>query len=111
MLIPLLAAAGAAIGTVFAELSVMVIQFFLLRKYINLFKYLKQTAPYIIIGLFMCLVVSMFEQLLKYGWISLFIEVLIGFIIYSGLLFLYMKRTKNFLYLIIKKHFNYKQLT
>lgn len=111
MLIPLLAAAGAAIGTVFAELSVMVIQFFLLRKYINLFKYLKQTAPYIIIGLFMCLVVSMFEQLLKYGWISLFIEVLIGFIIYSGLLFLYMKRTENFLYLIIKNHFNYKQLT
>ena len=32
MLIPLLAAAGAAIGTVFAELSVMVIHVFLLKK-------------------------------------------------------------------------------
>lgn len=95
MFIPRYAATGAAIGTVAAEFSVMAIQFFLLRREINMYNFIVDSKYYIFVGLIMSIAVSTVEYWLPFGWQSLFIEIAVGGIVFLTLIFLYMKKSQD----------------
>lgn len=86
-LIPGLGAIGASIGTLCAEASVCIMQCIFVRKRICLINYLKDIIPCFFSGFVMYLIlynISFSSKLL-----GLIIKVLIGVVIYIGILFIY----------------------
>lgn len=77
---------GAAIGTLFAEFSVMAIQLYILRNEFDL-KYIFELAvKYIIFGLLMFVVVILLSNILSVSIVSTFVEIFVGAIVYGLLL-------------------------
>ena len=91
LLIPKMASIGAAIGTIFAEFGVMIIQYLLIRKYINLFVWIRESVGYVIVGIFMGSVVFFLQKALPYGWSSLLVEVVVGAILYYLICYFYIR--------------------
>lgn len=90
ILIPSLKAKGAIIGTICAEFTVAFIQTVLIRKELNIRKYLANGIVYVIPGGLMFLCVRFVFRLLGTSVISLIIQVLVGIITYlllGGLIF------------------------
>ena len=76
-------AMGAAIGTIFAELSVMLIQCILSRNELEFKKYIKDSICFVFSGIVMYVVLRKIKTLLNVSFISIIIEILIGIIIYG----------------------------
>ncbi len=95
ILIPRMAAIGAAIGTVLAEFSVMVVQIMMINKEITVAKYIAKSTPYLIIGVIMLIVVNAIGENGKIGILTLTMQITIGGIIYVTLAFGYLHVTKD----------------
>lgn len=77
---------GAAIATLIAELSVMLIQIYCLRKEFNFYLIFKLAVKYLLFGFVMFLSVKLISQQLAVSIISTFIEIVVGAIVYIILL-------------------------
>jgi O-antigen/teichoic acid export membrane protein len=86
VLIPLFASLGAAIATVLAEISVMLVQFAMTRRELPLFQYAKNAFPYAVMGAVMMLLIWFISRLLFGIWgqcaLQLIVEILVGAIFY-----------------------------
>lgn len=97
-LIPPYGALGAAIGTLVAEFVVMFVQFMYVRSEFKFTEIIKNTFPFIIIGLVMFGIVSIIDNYLLYNLSYLnivLINIIIGAILYISI---------SLLYLIFIKH-------
>lgn len=98
--IPILASKGALIGTVLAEFSVFIVQAFMIRKDIPIFKYISLIIFFLFDGMIMAVIIYFIG--LKYGNTIpvLIVQVLVGSIIYCllGIIFFVIKRDKDILY-------------
>lgn len=106
LLIPQAGAKGAAIGTFFAELSVMLYQTFCIRNELPIIKYVKNSSFYFFAGLLMYIIVKTTESILKVNGISLIIiETIVGGIIYCTLCgaFIWKKYRYMIKHIIIRK--------
>ena len=86
LFIPVYKSMGAAIASVFAELSVCLIQLFFVRKEINIVDIIKLSIKYLISGLVMCTCIIFISHFLPSTIIGTVIEIIVGAIIYIGLL-------------------------
>lgn len=77
---------GAAIGTLFAEFSVMAIQLYILRNEFDLKYIFGLAVKYIIFGLLMFVVVILLSNILSVSIVSTFVEIFVGAIVYGLLL-------------------------
>lgn len=97
--IPLLGAMGAAIGTVLAELSILVTQSIMVRRELPLLSYLRGAIPFLCIGVIMFAAIRVFDPLmLRMGGISvatLFAEVAVGALTYLSISIIWCIATKN----------------
>lgn len=84
MLIPILNAVGAVIGTIIAEFVVCITQIIFVRKELNIIKSLLFTFPYIICGFFMFIIVRVAANYLELSLINLFLLILLGILVYSA---------------------------
>lgn len=87
-LIMTMGAVGTAIATVLSELSVTLYQFLSVRKQIEFKSLFSEFYKYLLAGIVMFIIVLYWDKLLSNSWISLFIEVLIGAVVYLIVLFL-----------------------
>ncbi len=93
LLIPKWGPVGAAIGTVFAEVAVCVYQLVMIRKYLPMIKYIKDTIFFCGAGLVMCFVIkqlptmkSIFGNLVISGMVGCLIYILlVGPYVYKNL--------------------------
>ena len=90
LLIPTYSYVGAAIATFVAELVVLLIQMWGGRKYIPFSTWEKDYFHYLIASLIMAVAVFIITVLISDIWFLLFIAMLVGSLIYGGLLW-YMK--------------------
>ena len=88
-LIPKMGVFGAVLGTVVAEILGLVIEFYICRKYINIKDFIKTGIPFLCIGTVMYLAIKLISQILPQSLLGLFIEVIVGAIIYVVISFLY----------------------
>lgn len=104
ILIKPLGALGAVIGTIVAELSVSIYQTLVVRKELDIKRYLSNGWPFIIVGFLMFIIVRGVSSYLSVNVISVFIQVGIGFIIYSMfcLIILYFSKDKLFIRIMKK---------
>ncbi|PFG04480.1 flippase [Bacillus sp. es.034] len=112
ILVPKYAANGAVIGILAAEFSVAFIQTFMVRKEITIKVYLIKTLPFFLIGLIMYFFVRLCELIPINQIYLLFIQVIVGAIIYIVISYIYLSiiRDQNLVELkqkITKK--NYKK--
>lgn len=86
LMIPNHGAYGAAIGTLCAEISVCVSQVILVRRSLQVRKYICFSTPFIISGAVMYLVVKFFEKGRTIGLHTLFESIVLGALVYMGVL-------------------------
>ncbi|MEF7476762.1 oligosaccharide flippase family protein [Pediococcus pentosaceus] len=79
-------ALGATISTVLSELAVTGYQLYVLRNQIKYRSLFTDTGKYLLAGFIMFIVVFVVDGKLNSSWTILIIEVLVGIIIYAGLL-------------------------
>ena len=89
LLIPHIHALGAVIGTVFAEGSVCISQTIMVRKKIEVCRYIKDTAMYFIFGGIMLLLIHMIHNYFSNLFIALVIEIFIGGTVYTAMSAIY----------------------
>ncbi len=82
LLIPKYETIGATIGTIFAELSVMLIQAISVWKEMQITKYLKKLLVFFVKGLIMYVIVYQLKYLNVQTEIIIFLQVVIGVIVY-----------------------------
>lgn len=82
ILIPSYTAMGAAIGTFFAEFTVMLIQLLSIRKEIKVIQYIWYAWPYFLDALIMFVIVKLVGNFVPNGFIGLLIEVICGAVFY-----------------------------
>lgn len=93
--IPLYGAIGAAISTMLSELAVSVIQLFYVRNELNIKKLFKNIPKYFLASSIMFLGVSLLQKNIYFSITTLIFEIIIGVIIYLGLILL-LKPTSYF---------------
>lgn len=89
LLIPEYYAIGAAIGTVFAEFSVWLIQIIMIHNELSTLQYFIKQIPYLLTGIIMCAFVFYLSTVLSLSVISLILLVILGGSIYCLLIFVY----------------------
>lgn len=100
LLIPHLAALGTAIGTVAAEVTVLVVQAMILRHELPLATYVKSAAPFFAIGACMFAIIRLSAVVLVMVGIGatamgLVMEILVGGIFYLAASYAYCRTTHN----------------
>ncbi|WP_270832527.1 flippase [Faecalibacillus intestinalis] len=96
MLIPQYYSIGAAFGTLFAEASVCIYQFYKTRMEVSYSKGLKRGFMYVLIGAFMFLMVKSIDFKIN-SYLLLCIKVLVGGIFYIvGIIIINMKKIRRF---------------
>ncbi len=103
LLIPVVGAIGAAIGTVIAEAFVAIAHSFFVRKELPLFKFLKLAIPYVIIGAIMYGIVTIVSLFAKYSVIWLIIVIMSGVLSYGMMIIIYLCLTKGQYYEVMRK--------
>lgn len=95
ILIPIYGSFGAMIGTIAAEISVCLVQSFVVRKELPLLKYIKSFIIFMFIGIAMFIVVIYINKIMGVHIYTLFLQGFVGASLYliSGGLYLY--KTKN----------------
>lgn len=112
ILIPKLSSIGACIGTITAEIVVMMYQTISVRKALSIRKYVKDIIPFLIKSVIMLICIYPFNYIAFNSYIRLGIQVSIGCMIYSVLNFKYIYHVlgiKGYLNKIIlnnKKNYN-----
>lgn len=89
LLIPYYETIGAAIGTIMAEFTVMIIQIIAVRKELNNKLHAKIFFIFFIKGLIMYIVVIPFRYLNLSSWLRIIIQIIFGIIIYFSLNYKY----------------------
>lgn len=82
MLIPRMAAMGAVIGTVCAEGSVCVCQTLMVRKKLDILRYIKDTLLYFVIGAGMLIVILILQKHMNQGAVSVLVQIAAGGFVY-----------------------------
>jgi O-antigen/teichoic acid export membrane protein len=95
LFIPKLGGIGAALGTVLAEIAVMIYQFVAVREELNLRTYVKIISFLWINGLIMFIVVSMVGTISPICFSSMIIQILIGAVVYGVGILIYYSITKD----------------
>ena len=103
ILIPKYGANGAAVGTIFAEFFVMVIQVFAVNKKIPIIKYIYLCKHYIFCGILMFICVYFIGEILHENIISLISQLVVGFFSYVILILISTKIFNDDLLLLVKK--------
>lgn len=98
ILIPSYGAIGATIGTIAAEISVCLVQCFVIRKELPLLDYVRDCIWYFLIGIVMIVPVLLIAYLANVSVGTLLIQIFTGAVIYCCLSFAYFKATKNELF-------------
>ncbi len=88
ILIPIYKSIGAAIASVFAETTILIVQYIYVRKEINIKPILKKSIKYFSFSFFMGIIICVLGRFMKISPISTVIEILVGVIIYLLLLIL-----------------------
>lgn len=96
LLIPKLDSIGAAIGTIFAEFSVMLCQLIMVSKQLEIKKYLYIFIKFFVKGIIMFLTVTIIGSYIENVVVKIFIQVISGVIIYFILNFKYIISITNF---------------
>lgn len=108
LLIRRFGAIGATIGTIVAEAGVAIYQSFVLRKELNIDKYLKRCIFYFIPGAIMCIVIKYIGSTLGISIFTGLIQIIVGGIIYVSISFIYMIIVKSELVVGIMNSLSYK---
>ena len=95
ILIPRLGAIGASISTVLAEFLMTFIQIYVVRTELPFKDYLKNGYKYFIIGIIMFICNYLLSCIMNHTVLNLFILIIIGGIIYVGLILCVFKFSKN----------------
>ena len=95
LLIPRIGAMGAVIGTIVAELVLCCYQTWIARNYLHIREYLINAGILFLIGSVMYVVLILISSALPTSLLSLIIEIIIGVLIYSSLLILYIFSSKD----------------
>lgn len=108
ILIPRMGAAGAAIGTIAAEVSILVVQVACVRGELPLLSYFRDCLPFACIGAMMFACIRLLSPVLQ-SWlqsdaIGLCFEVSAGAALFSACFFLYGFATKNSSFFHVFKH-------
>ena len=108
--IPRLGAIGAVIGTLIAEAFVPLYQYLKLRKKLNYSFYLKNVVIYPIIGIIMFITLKTIENFFSSTVVMLLIKLSIGTIVYSALVYLYIRFKDKELYEYIKNILKFRKV-
>lgn len=95
ILIPKIEGIGAVIGTVVAELTVCIIQFFMVRKEIHVVEYVKNGLNFCLIGFIMYVVIYRIVNVFDQPVITMMVQIILGCIIYMFLAIIYMIKIKK----------------
>ncbi len=95
LLIPVMGAMGAVIGTLFAEASVPLVQFLFLRKELPYRRFFRYALTYSAMGVVMLLVVQLVGALMADSWWEVAIRVLVGAGVYGGLCLCWWRKTDD----------------
>lgn len=99
LLIPRLGAAGAAIGTIVAEVGILIVQVICVRGELPLLTYWRDSIPYVAMGALMFIAIRTLSPVMhtyvQSGVVGLGLEVVIGAVIFSICFFIYGFATKN----------------
>lgn len=106
LLIPILASYGVVIGTIVAELLVCFLQAFAVKEKIPIYKYIKDSAFFIINGIVMYIVIFFIGKYLGVSVYTTLIQVVLGAFLYSSLTLLYLYITKGSLWIMLITEFN-----
>lgn len=109
-LIPIYGALGAAIASLVAELVVTSIQMVLARKYISIFKILKDALKYLLFGIIMGVIVFFTTLLHTPSIIKLVIGIILGIIVYCAELFIMKNQWAMLGITVLKGKINGKKL-
>lgn len=93
--IPKYRAAGAAIGTIFAETAVCIVQACCCFKELAIRQYVKKSLIYVVFGLIMFGIVYGEGMILGISLLTMIIQIVSGIIIYSLLMLIYVLITKD----------------
>lgn len=93
--IPHYASLGAAIGTVFAEISVCLVQAYGCRKELPIGKYIMVSIPYFFIGAIMFALVRGIDFLIEPRFLALTLQICCGALFYSLSCYVYFRKTDN----------------
>ncbi|HBT63523.1 MAG TPA: flippase [Ruminococcaceae bacterium] len=95
ILIPRLHALGAAIGTIFAEVTVCIVQSIAVREDLPVFSYIKNSFYFLASGAIMFGAVFIVDMLTERSIPAVVLEVITGAAVYLTLSFIYIRFTKN----------------
>jgi O-antigen/teichoic acid export membrane protein len=98
ILIPLISAAGAVVGTIIAELSVCLVQMYYCSKPLPLGSYLKSGAVYFLFGAVMCVIIRQMGVLMGLHVYTIVVQVVTGVVLFGAMCLVYFIRTKNRLF-------------
>ena len=99
--IPRMGALGATIGTFVAELSVAVYLSVIVRKELPILQFLKKTLYFPVLGVLMAFIVYVIGIATPGGLTSIFIQIMVGCILYTGFCLIYLKIVQKDMYRII----------
>lgn len=108
LLIPIIGALGAVIGTVIAEFSLCCYQTYSVRKYLDIKSYIKSGMIFFPIGLIMYILIKFLDIYLKTNIISLVIEIVCGATVFVILSYIYVMYSNDKMPLIIKNKIQFK---
>ena len=98
-----MAARGAVIGTIFAEIIVCIYQSYFVRKKFFIKKYLLNTIPPILIGIVMFVFVFQIGNVMNINIVTLILQLLVGMFIYAVGVFLLMLKSRTRLMVLLRK--------
>lgn len=110
ILIPPLGAKGAVIGTIIAEIVVSVSQTYFVKDDLAIKDFIKNSFVFIVFGFVMLISVRLVAVYLPLSIFSLFIEILVGALVYSLLIIIYISNSKNEIIVSLVKPFKNKYL-
>lgn len=90
--IPILGGLGAAVGTLFAEFSVCIIQSVMVWRKMNLKQLFLKVYPFIIFGFIMCIGVIALKIIISNNILLLILQVILGIILYISMSYIYLRR-------------------
>jgi len=106
MLIPQMNAFGACIATVAAEFTVTVIQYYYLKREVNIKAYLRGLVRYILASIIMFVAVRVIGTSMGVGITTTVVQCLVGFIVYIGILTFLREEMNAALFTIIFNRLN-----
>lgn len=95
LLIPFIGAVGAVIGTLFAEITLCAYQTWVTRQHLPIKSYLSGSIPFLMSGILMFGVLKLVSPILPETMLGLFVQVIIGGVIYLVMVGVYIMFSKN----------------